>query len=83
MIVKIALAFALAAFAFGGYQTLRLQIAHASLEQLNRDFGQCQATLAAYLEGEEIDNALPDDLRDYNPRNEWMRRLLSSDAAIP
>jgi hypothetical protein len=83
MIAKIALALALVASAFGGYQTLHLQIANSSLEQLGRDFGQCQATLAAYLEGEEIDNALPDDLRDYDPRNEWMRRLLPPDAAIP
>jgi hypothetical protein len=83
MIAKIALVLALPAFIFGGYQTLRLQIANSSLEQLDLDFGQCQATLTAYLEGEEIDNALPDDLRDYNPRDEWLRRLLSPAAPAP
>jgi hypothetical protein len=83
MIFRGAIIVALLAVLGAGYQTLRLQIANASLDQLGRDLGQCQATLTAYLEGEEIDNAIPDDLRNYDPRNEWMRRLLPPDAAIP
>jgi hypothetical protein len=72
MIAKIALVLALVAFTFSGYQTLRLQIANSSLEQLGLDFGQCQATLTAYLEGEEINDAIPDDLGDFVPPDAWL-----------
>ncbi len=45
---------------------LRLQLAAAE-----RNFGICDATLTAFLEGEEIDDAIPDDLRDYDP-SDWL-----------
>jgi hypothetical protein len=72
MIFKAAIIIATASFAFAGYQTLRLQIAHGELAALNNDFTQCQATMRAFLEGEEIDNAIPDDLGDFFPPDPWL-----------
>jgi hypothetical protein len=72
MIRSVLLAGLAASLAFGGYQTLRLQIAESSLDQLGRDFGECQATLQAFLEGEEIDNAIPNSLGDFVPPPHWL-----------
>jgi hypothetical protein len=83
MLAKAALVLALAASLFAGLQTWRIGTLPGKLAEAERASEVCDATLTAYLEGEEIDNALPDDLRDYSPRDEWMRQLLPPASAIP
>lgn len=62
----------LAALAWGGMERSARLLASERLVQAREDFGQCAATLSAYLEGDEIDATIPDDLGGFSPRPEWL-----------
>lgn len=42
--------------------------AHADAE---RDFAECSATITAMIEGQEIDDAIPDDLNGFDIPDAW------------
>jgi hypothetical protein len=72
VLAKAALILALAASLFAGLQTWRVGYLTDRLAEAERAFGICDATLTAYLEGEEINDAIPDDLDGVEPRPWWL-----------
>jgi hypothetical protein len=78
VILRAAIIAALAASLFAALQTWRVDRLRASVTEAERAFGICDATLTAYLEGEEIDNAIPDDLGDFVPPDHWLRPSTSA-----
>jgi hypothetical protein len=73
VLAKAALILALAASLVAGLQTWRVGYLTDRLAEAERAFGICDATLTAYLEGDDIDADIPDDLDDYVPPDRWMR----------
>jgi hypothetical protein len=73
MLTKAALALALLASVVAGVQTWRIGNLPEKLAKAERDFGICDATLTAYLEGDDIDAAIPDDLDDFTVPDHWLR----------
>lgn len=73
MITKISLAIALLASVVAGIQTWRISGLPHQLAEAERAFGVCDATLTAYLEGEEIDDAIPDDLGGFDVPSHWLQ----------
>jgi hypothetical protein len=73
MLTKAALTLALLASVVAGVQTWRLGTLPGKLAKAERDFGICDATLTAYLEGEEINDAIPDDLGGFDVPSHWLR----------
>jgi hypothetical protein len=71
MLAKAALILALAASLFAGLQTWRVGYLNDRLAEAERAFGICDATLTAYLEGEDIDAAIPDDLGGFVVPDHW------------
>jgi hypothetical protein len=82
VIAKVALALALLASVVAGIQTWRLGNLPHQLAEAERDFGICDATLTAYLEGDDIDAAIPDDLDGFVVPDHW-RVQPSSPAPAP
>jgi hypothetical protein len=73
MIAKAALTLALLASIVAGIQTWRIGNLPHQLAEAERAFGICDATLTAYLEGEEINDAIPDDLGGFDVPSHWLR----------
>jgi hypothetical protein len=73
VLAKAALILALAASLFAGLQTWRVGYLNDRLAEAERAFGICDATLTAYLEGEEINDAIPDDLGGFDVPSHWLR----------
>jgi hypothetical protein len=71
VLAKAALILALAASLVAGVQTWRIGSLPAQLAESERAFGICDATLTAYLEGEDIDAAIPDDLGGFVVPDHW------------
>jgi hypothetical protein len=71
MLTKAALAIALLASVVAGIQTWRLGNLPHQLAEAERAYGVCDATLTAYLEGDDIDAAIPDDLGGFTLPNHW------------
>ena len=71
MLTKFALALAAIAFAVAGFQTWRIGTLPGKLAEAERAYGICNATLSAYLEGDDIDAAIPDDLDGFVVPDAW------------
>lgn len=81
MLLRASIGLAVAAALFAALQSWRVNDLRDRLAAAERRFDQCDATLQAYLEGEEIDDAIPDDLGGFDVPSEWMRDLPASPAA--
>jgi hypothetical protein len=73
MIAKAALAIALLASVVAGVQTWRIGSLPHQLAEAEQAYGVCDVTLTAYLEGEEINDAIPDDLGGFDVPSHWLR----------
>ena len=62
----------LAALGWGAMERSARLLAAERLAEARDDFGQCAATLSAYLEGDDIDATIPHDLGGFVPRPEWL-----------
>lgn len=60
------------ALAFSGWQYHRAEILSRDLDATDIRFEQCNTLLTATLEGEEIDDAIPDDLDGFDVPPEWL-----------
>jgi len=58
---------------FLGYQAYTIQSLQQELAFTSETLSSCRATLAAYLEGEDIDDDIPLDLDGFPIPPEWLR----------
>jgi hypothetical protein len=83
VILRAAIAVAAIAALAAAAQTWRLDRLRAELATAERNFGMCDATLTAYLEGEEIDDAIPLDLDGFTVPDRWRVQPVEPAPAAP